>query len=122
MILELDTELLSKIEHLTINQLVFLNLVLGNNQANIKDVLSLISLVNETEIQDLIDQGYIEKKVSDKAVVYLPTETLTSLIERKVTMFDEFYEAYPQVVIRPDGTKSFLRAIKTIVESVITLS
>lgn len=61
MILELDTELLSKIEHLTINQLVFLNLVLGNNQANIKDVLSLISLVNETEIQDLIDQGYIEK-------------------------------------------------------------
>ena len=34
MILELDTELLSKIEHLTINQLVFLNLVLGNNQAN----------------------------------------------------------------------------------------
>ena len=91
MILELDTELLSKIEHLTINQLVFLNLVLGNNQANIKDVLSLISLVNETEIQDLIDQGYIEKKVSDKAVVYLPTETLTSLIERKVTMFDEFY-------------------------------
>lgn len=62
MILELDTELLSKIEHLTINQLVFLNLVLGNNQANIKDVLSLISLVNETEIQDLIDQGYIEKK------------------------------------------------------------
>jgi hypothetical protein len=27
-------------------------------------------------------------------------------------MFDEFYEAYPQVVIRPDGTKSFLRANK----------
>ncbi len=25
-------------------------------------------------------------------------------------MFDEFYAAYPQVVIRPDGTKSFLRA------------
>lgn len=66
MILELDTELLSKIEHLTINQLVFLNLVLGNNQANIKDVLSLISLVNETEIQDLIDQGYIEKRFQTK--------------------------------------------------------
>lgn len=66
MILELDTELLDKIEHLTINQLVFLNLVLGNNQTNIKDVLSLISLVNETEIQDLIDQGYIEKKFQTK--------------------------------------------------------
>lgn len=83
MILELDTELLSKIEHLTINQLVFLNLVLGNNQANIKDVLSLISLVNETEIQDLIDQGYIEKKVSDKAVVYLPTETFNIAYRKK---------------------------------------
>lgn len=66
MILELDTELLGKIEHLTINQLVFLNLVLGNNQTNIKDVLSLISLVNETEIQDLIDQGYIEKRFQTK--------------------------------------------------------
>ena len=93
MVLELDISLIDMIKPLTINQLVFLNLVLDVNQKSIKHVSQLVSLVSEAEIQDLINRGYIIK-----------------IVERKITMFDEFYAAYPQVVIRPDGTKSFLRA------------
>lgn len=110
MVLELDTKLLDSIENLTISQLVFLNLVLDGNQTDIKQVSQLVSLVSEAEIQDLINRGYIEKKESESAITYLASDSLRKFVERKVTMFDEFYEAYPQVVIRPDGTKSFLRA------------
>lgn len=110
MILELDTELLDKIENLTINQLVFLNLVLDGNQHSIKDVSALVSLVNETEIQDLIEKNYIVKETEAGSIKYSPTDGLKTLIERKITLFDEFYAAYPQVIIRPDGTKGFLRA------------
>lgn len=112
MVLELDISLLEKIKPLTINQLVFLNLVLGENQNNIKDALLLISLVSEAEIQDLINRDFIAKETGAGSVTYSPTNGLLELVKRKVTMFDEFYEAYPQVVIRPDGTKSFLRANK----------
>lgn len=112
MVLELDTSLLDRIKPLTINQLVFLNLVLDGNQKNINDVLLLISLVSEAEIQDLIDRDFIIKETELGSVTYSPSNGLLELVKRKVTMFDEFYEAYPQVVIRPDGTKSFLRANK----------
>lgn len=112
MVLELDISLLDNIKPLTINQLVFLNLVLDENQKNIKYVLLLISLVDEAEIQDLIDRDFIKKETEAGSVIYSPTDGLLKLVKRKVTMFDEFYEAYPQVVIRPDGTKSFLRANK----------
>jgi hypothetical protein len=110
MVLELDISLIDIIKPLTINQLVFLNLVLDVNQKSIKHVSQLVSLVSEAEIQDLINRGYIVKEISNEAITYLPTDNLIKLVERKVTMFDEFYAAYPQVVIRPDGTKSFLRA------------
>ena len=104
MVLELDTSLLDMIKPLTINQLVFLNLVLDVNQKSIKHVSQLVSLVSEAEIQDLINRGYIVKEISNEAITYLPTDNLIKIVERKITMFDEFYAAYPQVVIRPDGT------------------
>lgn len=110
MILELDTILLDKIENLTINQLVFLNLVLDGNQNSIKDVSKLVSLVSEAEIQDLIEKDYIIKSTEAGSVTYSPTDGLNKLIERKTEMFDEFYIAYPQIIIRPDGTKGFLRS------------
>ena len=56
MVLELDISLIDMIKPLTINQLVFLNLVLDVNQKSIKHVSQLVSLVSEAEIQDLINR------------------------------------------------------------------
>ena len=74
MVLELDISLIDMIKPLTINQLVFLNLVLDVNQKSIKHVSQLVSLVSEAEIQDLINRGYIVKEISNEAITYLPTD------------------------------------------------
>lgn len=48
MILELDTSLLNKFS-ISINQLVFISLVLNDNQINNQDIHELLSRVNEEE-------------------------------------------------------------------------
>lgn len=64
MILELDTSLLNKFS-ISINQLVFISLVLNDNQINNQDIHELLSRVNEEEIQDLIQRNIIVVTISD---------------------------------------------------------
>ena len=110
MILELDTSLF-KIGNISINQLVFLTLCLNEkHQANHQDVHEFISRISDTEIQSLIDQGLVSFTTQDTNKVYKPTEKLLSFIKKEDTWFDVFYNSYPVYVIRPDGTKGFLRA------------
>lgn len=110
MILELDTSLFN-IGNISINQLVFLTLCLNEKyQTNHQDVHEFISRISDAEIQELIDQGLVSFTTQDTTTSYSPTEKLKSYLKEDKTWFDEFYEAYPVYVYRPDGTKGFLRA------------
>ena len=109
MILELDT-ILFNVGDISINQLVFLTLCLDNNQNTNQDVSQFLSRIDETEIQSLIDQGLMQSKQENNTTVYSPTKKLLDLVKRDKSLFDEFYELFPIYVIRPDGTKGFLRA------------
>lgn len=110
MILELDTSLLETL-NISINQLVFISLVLNENQKDHQDILKLLSRVNEEEIQDLIQRNIIITQTMNNGISYqLSDDIINTLRKRNNSMFDEFYETFPVYVIRPDGTKGFLRA------------
>ena len=110
MILELDTSLLNKFS-ISINQLVFISLVLNDNQINNQDIHELLSRVNEEEIQDLIQRNIIVETITDDNKIYRASEQLTDFIKKnEQSMFDEFYEVFPIYVTRPDGTRGFLRS------------
>lgn len=112
MILEIDTDLLKNIGNINLNQLVFLTLVLDNNQKSNQGILNIVSLVSDMEIQELIDRELICKEENDKGLSYKETEKLISLAKEDKDPFDEFYELYPTVVTRPDGTLDFLKKNK----------
>lgn len=110
MILELDTSLLETL-NISINQLVFISLVLNENQKDHQDILKLLSRVNEEEIQELIQRNIIIKQYFNNGTSYhLSDNVINTLKKKQDSMFDEFYETFPVYVIRPDGTKGFLRA------------
>lgn len=110
MILEIDTSILDRVENLSINQLVFLTLVLSDIKSINQDIQKLLSLVNEEEIQELESRGLIATSIVDNTTVIKKTEKLEELLKEDKSMFDEFYDLFPVYVIRPDGTKGFLRA------------
>lgn len=110
MILELDTSLLNKF-NISINQLVFISLVLNGNQVKYQDIQELLSRVNEEEIQDLIQRNIIVVTTSDDNKIYSPSKDIVDFIKKdRDNMFEEFYEVFPVYVTRPDGTKGFLRS------------
>lgn len=109
MILELDSSLFNKIEDLSINQLVFLTLCLNSNQTNHQDIHQFLSRISETEIQQLIDNGYIAITTLNNNTVYKTTDKLKEILGKKEDYFQLFYDTYPIYVTRPDGTKGFLR-------------
>ena len=110
MILEIDTSILDRIENLSINQLVFLTLVLSDIKNINQDIQKLLSLVNEEEIQELETQGLISIQYNRDTQVISKTEKLEKLLKEDKAMFDMFYDQFPVYVMRPDGTKGFLRA------------
>lgn len=110
MILEIDTSILDRIPTLSINQLVFLTLVLNDIKTINQDIQKLLSLVNEEEIQELETQGLISIQYDRDTQVISKTEKLEELLKEDKAMFDMFYDQFPVYVMRPDGTKGFLRA------------
>ena len=112
MILEIDTAFLDRIPEIkSINQLVFINLVLNENQNNNQDIHKLLSLVSESDIQDLKDKGLVSIETDPNGnQIVSKTIKLIELLKEDKTMFDQFYEVFPVYVTRPDGTKGFLRA------------
>ena len=109
MIIELDTKLLD-IPGVTMNQLVFLSLVLDKNQKKNQDVHRLVSLISDDEVLDLVQQDLVTSIERGDSIVYAPTEKLKSLLKQEQNYFDVFYERYPVYVLRPDGSKAYLRA------------
>lgn len=82
MILELDTSLLNKY-NISINQLVFISLVLNDNQPNNQDIQELLSRVNEEEIQELIQRNIVVVNISDNNQIYSPSEELLESIKKR---------------------------------------
>ena len=110
MIIELNTKLLD-IPGLNSNQLIFLSLVLDKNQKTYnQDVRKIVSLVSDEEISNLVSQGLITSIERGKSITYHATDALKDIVRPKQDYFDLFYEMYPIYVLRPDGTKNYLRA------------
>ena len=109
MIIELDTNLMETLD-ISINQLVFLSLVLDKNQKSNQGITTIIRRVSDNEIQDLIDRNFIQKKDDSKKVIYKPTKELVDKLTPKDILFEQFYMLYPIMVTRPDGTRGFLRS------------
>ena len=111
MIIELDTKLLDLPVDINMNQLVFLSMVLDKNQKTYnQNVRKLISLISDDEISYLVNQGLITSIERRGSIIYEPTEMLSKAITPEKDFFDLFYEMYPVYVMRPDGTKGYLRA------------
>ena len=102
MILEIDTSILDRIPTLSINQLVFLTLVLNDIKTINQDIQRLLSLVNEEEIQELETQGLISIQYDRDTQVISKTEKLEELLKEDKAMFDMFYDQFPVYVMRPD--------------------
>lgn len=110
MIIELNTKLLD-IEGVNSNQLIFLSLILDKNQKTYnQDVRKLVSLVSDEEISNLVSQGLITSIERGKSIIYDATDKLKEVVAPKRDYFDLFYDMYPTYVLRPDGTKNYLRA------------
>lgn len=111
MILEIDTSIIDRIPYkISISQLLFLTLVLNDNQTVNQDIQRLLSLVNEEEIQELKDYNLIAIQETDGNQVISKTKELDDLLKEDKTCFEEFYDQFPVYVVRPDGTKGFLRS------------
>ena len=109
MVLELDTSLFDKF-NISINQAVFLTLVMNENQHNNQDIHQFLSRISEDDIQELVSNGTITVNTSGDSQVYSLSESSKELLKEDKTWFDEFYEVFPVYVMRPDGTKGFLRS------------
>lgn len=110
MILELDTSLFDIYGKMSINQLVFLTLVLNENQNNNQDIHQFLSRISENEIQELVDSNIITVITSGDSKIYSISEDTRKCLKQDKSWFDEFYEVFPVYVTRPDGTKGFLRS------------
>lgn len=111
MIIEVNTKLLDMPEDINSNQLLFLSMVLDKNQKSYnQDVQKIVSLISDEEISYLISQGLITSMERSNSITYVATDKLKEFIAPKKDYFDMFYDMYPIYVIRPDGSKSYLRA------------
>ena len=110
MTIEVKTELLNAFNTINLNQLIFLSLLLDKNQKSNQNVHKIVSLISDDEITDLISQELITSNNIGDSITYQPTEKLYKIVETPKAYFDLFYDAYPVYVIRPNGTKDYLRA------------
>ena len=109
MIIELNTNLVDIPEKINLNQLVFLSMVLSKNQIKNQDARKIVSLISSDEISYLINQGLITSIERGNSITYKETDKLKEYTSIKKDYFNLFYDMYPVYVVRPDGSKSYLR-------------
>ena len=108
MILEFDTSIFKITKDyngysLNINQAVYLTLKMNKNQNKNQSIHKLLDLMSDTEIKELIDHSLLTE---DKELVKEYKEKLEPCSD----FFQQFYNTYPDVVTRSDGTRGFLKA------------
>lgn len=110
MIIEVNTKILDY-PGINMNQLVFLSMVLDKNQKSYnQDVRKIVSLISDEEISYLISQELVTSIERSNSITYQATDKLKELVAPKKDYFDVFYDMYPVYVVRPDGSKAYLRA------------
>lgn len=110
MIIEINTKLLDIPEVNNLNQLIFLSMVLDKNQKSNQDVRKLVSLISDDDISYLIKTGLVTSIERGDSIIYEPSEKLKSNTTPVKDYFDLFYDMYPVYVVRPEGSKAYLRA------------
>lgn len=111
MIIELNTKLLDIPEQLNMNQVVFLSMILDKNQTTKnQDVRKIVSLISDEDISYLLQQNLITSIEKGGFIIYEATDKLKNYFSNEKSYFDLFYEQYPTYVLRPDGSRAFLRA------------
>lgn len=110
MIIEVNTKLLDLPEQINLNQLFFLSMVLDKNQKSNQNVRKIVSLISDDEISYLVQKGLITSITAGNSITYCPTARLIEFLKPEKDYFDLFYDMYPVYVLRPDGSKSYLRA------------
>lgn len=108
MILEFDTSIFKITKDyngysLNINQAIYLTLKMNKNQNKNQSIHKLLDLMSDTEIKELIDHSLLTE---DKELVKEYKEKLEPCSD----FFQQFYNTYPDVVTRSDGTRGFLKA------------
>lgn len=107
MLIEIDLTICKKLQ-ITPNQLIFLKVLMNKNLKQIKEFQSIVN-IQDSDIQELIERGIIKPISSfDNLSKIQVTEEFELSLENK-NFFDEFYEAYPKYITRPDGLKDYLR-------------
>lgn len=97
-------------EGINANQLIFLSMVLDKNQKSNQDVRKLVSLISDDEISYLIQTDLVTSIERGNSIIYEASDKLKSFITPPKGNFDLFYDMYPVYVVRPDGSKAYLRA------------
>jgi hypothetical protein len=110
MIIELDTKLLDLPEKINMNQFIFLSMILDKNQKSNQSVRKIVSLISDDDISYLINNGLVTSIERDGSITYQATQRLKDFMAPPKDYFDLFYDMYPVYVVRPDGTKCYLRA------------
>lgn len=110
MIIEVNTKLMDLPEQINLNQLIFLSMVLDKNQKSNQDVRKIVSLISDEDVLYLIDQGLITSFDAGNSITYQATAKLEDAVKPDRDYFDVFYDMYPTYVLRPDGSKGYLRA------------
>ena len=107
MILKVDLDLLKL--NISIEQLVVLSALLDKNQKK-NQKASILSLVDSEELKQLEQRNFIISETG-KTKDYQVTDTLKNMLneEEERDRFQQFYDLFPSYIVRPDGTKDYLR-------------
>ena len=106
MLIELDLSEAKSLK-LTINQFLLIKLLL--NKVDIKSYQNVIHL-NNADVELLVEKKILTKEsLGANSISELKLDEEFSLLNKSKDFFDEFYDLYPVFVVRPDGTKDYLR-------------
>lgn len=108
---ELDTNVL-KILNVNLAQLILINLLHQKvSKTKLKEFIKL-ALISEEEFNDLISKDIITKDsvFQDHENIKLDAVFVKKYKElSKDDFFEDFLEAYPKTIVRPDGIHTFIR-------------
>lgn len=112
MIIEVDLRYLSECR-ISIHQYVILKLAYEGNLKLLEKYLKSSSTLNNLvdDLTHLYDNQFLENPPNVNAILstIIVSEKFPRLFLSSSDSFDEFYEAYPVRVLRPDGNYDYLR-------------
>lgn len=110
MILELEIDFIKKL-NISLNQLILLSLINSGSKSNIKNASDVLNLIPSKEIEDLVNRNIVIINKDNDNVIYEISKEVEEMLEKQqASYFDEFYNTFPVYVLRPDGTKGYLKA------------